>query len=228
MITLEYTKRDVKQDVAELRKNGSLPAVFYGKKQQSTPVSVIFSDFFKAWKHAGESEVISLKAKDNTDSLVNTLIHEVAVDPLSGKPIHVDFYVFEKGQKIEVDIPLEFIGVSPAIKDLGGNLLKVLHEIKVLASPENLPHSIAVDISVLTTFEDRIFAKDIKMPTEVFLKEHEDEVVASVEAPRVEEVAEPEVTPDLSSIEVEKKGKKEEEGEVLVEAEAKTEKKEKK
>lgn len=226
MITLEYTKRDVKQKVAELRKSGLLPAVFYGKKQKSTPVSVSFSDFLKAWKQSGESGVISLTTKDATGSSVNTLIHDVAVDPLSGRPIHADFYVFEKGQKIEIDIPLEFIGVSPAIKDLGGNLLKVLHEIKVSASPENLPHSIAVDISTLATFEDHITAKDIKLPSGVELREHEDEVVASVEAPRVEEVAEPEVAPDLSAIEVEKKGKKEEEGEASAEEESKSLKKE--
>jgi len=212
MITLEYTKREAKEKPGELRKKGFIPAVFYGKKQKSTPVTVAFADFLKVWKHAGESEVVALTSKDKTGAPVNSLIHEVAVDALSGKPLHADFYVFEKGQKIEVDIPLEFVGVSPAVKDLSGNLLKVLHEIKVLASPENLPHFLEVDISTLATFEDHILAKDIKLPTGVELKEQEDAVVASVTPPKAEEVEEPTVAPDLSAIEVEKKGKQEEEG----------------
>lgn len=212
MITLEYTKRDAKQKAEELRKNGLLPAVFYGKKNESTPILVSFSDFLKVWKHAGESEVVMLKSKDSSQD-VSSLIHEVAVNSLSGNPIHADFYVFEKNKKIEVDIPLEFVGISPAIKDLGGNLVKVLHEIKVSASPEHLPHKLEVDISSLATFDDHLSAKDIKLPTGVDLAIPEDSVVASVTAPKAEEVEEPAVAPDLSSIEVEKKGKKEEESE---------------
>ena len=125
----------------------------------------------------------------------------------------MDFYVFEKGKKIEIDIPLDFIGVSPAVKDLGGNLVKVMHEIKVLASPENLPHDIKVDISSLVTFDDHISAKDLLMPVGIELAEHGDDVVISVTPSKAEEVDEPTVAPDLSAIEVVKKGKKDEEGE---------------
>ena len=213
MITLNYAKRDVSEDPSAFRKKGLLPAVFYGKKQSSIPIVVSVPDFIKVWKEAGESAVVSLMAKGSKNS-IETLIHDVEIDPLSDKPIHVDFYVFEKGKRVEIDVPLEFVGISPAVKDLGGSLLKVLHEIKVSASPENLPHSIVVDISALVTFEDHISAKDIKLPTGVELKENEDEIIASVETPRAEEVAEPEVIPDLSAIEVEKKGKKEEKEEL--------------
>jgi large subunit ribosomal protein L25 len=214
MITLEYKPREAKDGLDVLRAKGSMPAVFYGKKQKSTPVEIVFSDFVKAWKHAGESEVVALT---NGTTVVNSLIHDVSVDALSGLPLHADFYVFEKGQKIEVDIPLEFVGVSPAMKDLSGNLVKVMHEIKISASPEHLPHVIEVDISSLVTFEDHISAKDIKLPAGVELAVEPDEIVASVSAPKAEEVDEPTVAPDLSAIEVEKKGKKEEEGEAPTE-----------
>ncbi len=210
MITLNYKDRDTKEEVADLRKNGYIPAVFYGKKQKSTPVSISSSEFMKVWKQAGESGVVTLQG---ATSAVDTLIHEVSVHPLTGVPLHADFYAFEKGKKIEVDIPLDFIGVSPAVKDLGGNLVKVMHEIKVLASPENLPHDIKVDISTLVTFDDHISAKDLSMPTGVELAEGADDVVVSVAPPKAEEVDEPTVAPDLTAIEVEKKGKKEEEGE---------------
>lgn len=206
MITLNIEKRDKSVDLDKLRKEGKMPAVFYGKKTESTPISVSQKDFIKVWKEAGESGVVSLKG----DKAVDVLIHEVSMDPVKDVPLHVDFYVFEKGKKLEVDIPLEFIGVSPAVKDLGGNLVKVLHEIKISADPQNLPHSISVDISKLATFEDQILASDLVLPKGVDLAELPHEVVASVEEPRGEEPAES--TPvDLSAIEVEKKGKKEEE-----------------
>ena len=109
-----------------------------------------------------------------------------------------------------MDIPLEFVGISPAVKDLGGNLVKVLHELKISAEPQNLPHSISVDISKLATFDDQILASDIVLPAGVDLVELPTEVVASVSEPKAEEPVES-APVDLSSVEVEKKGKKEEE-----------------
>lgn len=206
MITLNIEKRDKSEDLAKLRKEGKMPAVFYGKKTESTPISVVQKDFIKVWKTAGESDVVTLKGDKNVD----VLIHDVDFDPVTDTPLHVDFYVFEKGKKLEVDIPLEFVGISPAVKDLGGNLVKVLHELKISAEPQNLPHSISVDISKLATFDDQILASDIVLPAGVDLVELPTEVVASVSEPKAEEPVES-APVDLSSVEVEKKGKKEEE-----------------
>ena len=202
MLTLNYTKREGSDAL------GIIPAVFYGKKQVSTPISINLADFLKIWKQAGESSVISL---NGTEGNFDVLIHDMDKHPVTGVIRHVDFYVFEKGKKIEVSIPLEFIGVSPAVKELSMNLVKVLREIKVSASPENLPHSIDVDISSLTDVDSNISAKDILLPKGVTLEEDPDEIVVSVSGPKLEELDEPSVAPDLSSIEVAKKGKKEEE-----------------
>lgn len=209
MITLNIQTRDTSENLEGLRKNGKMPAVFYGKKTESTPITIVLKDFIKVWRQAGESEVVSLKG-DKTN--VDVLIHSVDFDPVSDEPIHADFYVFEKGKKLEVDIPLEFVGTAPAVKDLGGNLVKVLHEIKVSAEPQNLPKVINVDITSLSTFDSQILASDIVLPAGVTLVELPHEVVASVAEPKADEPEES--TPvDLSAIEVEKKGKKEEETE---------------
>ena len=205
---MEIKKRTKTENNEVLRKNGFLPAVIYGKKTPSTPVSVSAKDFLKIWKEAGESGVVSLKGGGAFD----VLIHEVALDPVSDLPIHVDFYAFEKGKKIEVAVPLEFVGVSPAVKDLGGSLVKVLHEIKISADPMHIPHSVSVDISALVDFTGQILASDLKLPFGVDLVEKPEEVVASVAEPKADEPIE--VAPvDLSAIEVEKKGKLEKEGE---------------
>lgn len=208
MTTLEAQVRDNSQNVEALRKAGKMPAVFYGKKTESTPITVERKDFIKVWNAVGESGVVTIKTpKGSVDALINA----VDVDPVSDIPRHADFYVFEKGKKIEVDVPLEFVGVSPAVKDLGGSLVKTLHEIKISADPQHIPHHVEVDISSLVDFQSQILAGDLVLPTGVVLVELPEEVVATAAAPKEDE---PEETApvDLSAIEVEKKGKKEEEG----------------
>ncbi len=208
MISLQVTNRPKGGSLEKIRNSGLMPAVFYGKKQESTPVSIPMVDFLKVWKQAGESSVVILKTDKGE---VEALIHDVDLDPVTETPRHADFYVFEKGHKITLDIPLEFVGVSPAVKDLGGILIKVLHEIKIEAMPKDLPKKIEVDISSLVNFESQILAGDIKLSEGVALVESPTEVVALVSMPK-EEKEEEAAPADLSAIEVEKKGKKEEEG----------------
>ncbi len=206
MITLKAEIRDASASLYALRKNGKIPAVYYGKKEVSTPISISAIDFLKAWKEAGESSVVCIETSEGS---IDSLIHEVDVDPVTGVPRHADFYVFEKGHKVEVELPIEFEGVSPAVKDLGGTLVKVLHELKIEALPKDLPHNLVVDIASLTSFESQILAKDIKLPTGVSLLVSSEEVVALVSAPREEKEEEVAAPIDLSAIEVEKKGKDE-------------------
>ena len=218
MLTLEAKNRNIKENLASLRKGGFVPAVFYGKKEESTPITISSVQFQKVLKEAGESTVITLKRSEGD---VEALIHDVDFDPVTGNPIHVDFYVFEKGQKLTLDVALEYIGVSAGVKDFGGLLVKVLHEIKIEAMPKDLPSQIEVDISPLTTIGSQILAKDLVLPAGVTLVENPDEVVALVSAPK-EEKEEDAAPIDLSAIEVEKKGKEKnaEEGEAT-EGEAK-------
>lgn len=205
MLTLKAEIRDTNIQADDVRKAGMIPAVFYGKKEASTPISISKIDFMKVWKEAGESTVVTLETPDGSKE---SLIHEVDIDPISGTPRHADFYVFEKGHKVEVELPIEFDGISPAVKDLGGTLVKVLHALKVEALPKDLPHNITIDISGLANFGDQILAQNISLPKGVELKANPEEVVATVSAPREEK--EEEAAPvDLSSIEVEKKGKEE-------------------
>ncbi len=203
MLTLEAKKREKGAVVPE----GQMVAVFYGKTTPSTPVTISLSDFKKVWEEAGESTVVTIASDEGNH---DALIHDVQFDVVTGEPVHVDFYVFEKGKKIEVEIPIEFTGKSAAVADLGGILVKVMHELPIEAAPKDLPHEIVVDISTLATFDDVIAAKDITLPDGVVLAVDGEEIIASVSEPKEEEEEETEEI-DLSSIEVEKKGKQEEE-----------------
>ena len=222
MFVIKAKKRGGDAKLGLLRKEGEIPAVFYGAGKKSTSISVPILDFKKIWREAGESSPVKISLDDKN---IDALIHEVQVHPVTDEPIHADFLVVDMNKKIKVKVPLEFTGVSNAVKNGLGNLVKVLYEVEVEALPKDLPHNLTVDISRLETVDSQIFVSDIELPAGVTVVTSGHEVVASI----VLQVEEKEEAPpvDLSAIEVEKKGKKEEEG-VAEEAPAATPAKEEK
>ena len=191
----------------ELQKEGFIPAVFYGAKTPSTPIFIPFIEFKKVFIQSGEMSTIALKTEAGVK---NVLVQDLQRDPVKNTIRHVDFYVVEKGQKVHVAIPLNFVGEAPATKT-GGVLIKVAYEIMVEGESQNLPHTIDVDVSTLVSSASVITAKDLSLPKGVELYHvNEDDVLASISAQSEENLDEV-VEVDLSAIEVEKKGKKEEE-----------------
>ncbi len=208
-VTLHVEKRDERgKQLAKLRDAGKLPAVVYGPKEEATPLTLDKKVFEKIFKTAGESTIITLEGVGESKEV---LVHDIAFDPEKGGFVHVDFYAIEKGKELTVDVPLEFVGEAPAAK-LGGSLTKVLHEVEVTCKPSALPQHITVDVSVLVDFETQIHVKDLVLPAGVKIENDPEDVIALVSAV-VEEVEAPAAVVDMDSIEVEQKGKKEEDEE---------------
>jgi len=204
---LTVEKRDITTKAAALRRKGILPAVIYGRAQESTPVALDRKNFEKIFREAGESAVITLKG---LDAPKEALIHEVTVHPVSGVTLHADFYIIQKGQTVTVAIPFEFEGVSPAVKDHGAILVKVMHELEIECEPKDLPQSIVVDISTLANIDDKITVGDLKLPATAKISAGLDEVVAMAAA--LQEETEESAPMDISQIETSvERGKKEEE-----------------
>lgn len=205
MITLEAKLRDVKVNPKHIRKAGNIPAVYYGPSTPSTTIAIDKIAFQKALREAGESTVITLAAPGGA---VSVLIHDIDLDPVIGEPIHVDFYVVAKDRKIQVAVPVEYIGVAP-VEKIGGIVAKVLHEVEVESLPDALPSHLTVDLSALTAMDSHVTIADLKLPAGVKALANPTDVIVGVASPSEEE--ETSVPMDLSQIEVEKKGKKEEE-----------------
>lgn len=207
---LTITKRDGTIKPNTLRNKGLLPAVVYGRSEESTPITVERKAFEKLFHSAGESTVITLSGVGEDK---DALIHEVVVDPVTGAAVHADFYAIEKGQTVTVAIPFEFDGESPAVKEKGGILVKVMHELEITCQPKDLPHAFHIDISKLENIDDKITVADIKIPANAEITAGLEEVIAMITEAKeepVEEVA----TPDISAIEIsEERGKKEDEAE---------------
>ena len=212
MTQLRVEKREeVGKKAKKLRREGILPAVLYGPKVKNLNLKVSLREFERAYREAGEGSLISLEVEGEKEKF-SVLIHEVQLDPLTDKPIHIDFYQPLVGEEIETTVPLVFEGVAPAVKNLGGTLIKSFSEIEVKAKPRDIPREIKVDVSKLETFEDVIKISDLLVTKEVKVLREGDEIVAQVLPP--EEVEEEEV-----------KEKKEEVPEVTEEKEGKIDEK---
>ncbi|HCC05173.1 TPA: 50S ribosomal protein L25 [Patescibacteria group bacterium] len=204
-VTVEKRTQGGSKACRAFRAQGKMPAVVYGPNNEAETILLNTKEFEKIWSEAGESTVLTLSGLDKK---VSVLIQDVAHDPLYGTPTHADFYAIQADTVVDVEVPLEFVGVSPAEKGLGGTLIKVMFTLPIKALPKDLPSEVLVDISSLVTFEDQLQVKDIKLPQGVVADAEPEEVVALVQAPREEE--ESEVSGDVASVEVEKKGKEEE------------------
>jgi len=185
-IRLTTQKREtIGKKVKRYRKDGMVPAVLYGgKSKNATPLLVSGKEFGAVYKKAGESSLVELELSEK--DIRHVLVHEVSRHPVTETFLHVDFYEVRMDEKIKTKIPLLFTGESAAVKNDGGLLVKVLHEIEIECLPADLPHDLTVDISVLAKFHDSIRVKDLKLPKGVEALAPAEETIALVNEPRSE------------------------------------------
>lgn len=184
-ISLKASKRDVVgKKVKRSRKEGIVPAVLYGQGEASQNIFIDYLELSRVYAKAGENAVIELEIEGKT---VPALIHDIQNDPMSGKFSHIDFLQVNMKEEVEANIPLEFVGESPAVKANGGVLIKNLDEVEVKCLPADLPSKFEIDISAIVDFEDHIKIGDIKAPEGVEIMGDKETVIALVERPRTEE-----------------------------------------
>ena len=194
MIKINAEKREsLGKKVKALREAGIIPAVLYGPKTENQNIQLNFKEFEKILKEAGESTLIALMIEEKEYPV---LIHETKKDPLTGSLIHVDFYQPILTEETEVEVAIVFEGEPMAVKELGGTLVKEIQEIAVKALPQDLPHEIRVDVSILETFDDEIKVKDLRVSEKVTIQRDPEDVVALVTpATKVEEELEKPIAP---------------------------------
>jgi large subunit ribosomal protein L25 len=212
-IELKAQKRDVMgRKVKALRASGILPGVLYGKGQETVSLQVPMKDFEKVLKVAGESTLVYLSVDGGAG--VPTIIHDVSREAIRGGFLHADFHKVSLTEKIKANVPVVFVGESPAVKDLKGIFVRNVNELEVEAFPQDLPHEISIDISTLVAFGDQVQVKDVDLGDKIKVIAEPEEIIATVQEPISEEelqaqLAEP--TTDVSAVEEIEKEKKEEE-----------------
>lgn len=174
-----------------LRRAGIVPGVVYGKGEASTNVQVDSRTFETLYRAAGRTSVVRFHLPGSSRA-TSGFIKSVQRHPLSGAALHVDYLLVNLKVEMEVDVPLAFTGEAPAVELTGGTLLHNVSSVRVKALPTDIPHEIAVDVTVLATLEDAIHVRDLAVDYDkIHVLTDADTLVATVVPPRVEAEEEP-------------------------------------
>jgi large subunit ribosomal protein L25 len=181
-LTLKAESRNdsvTKSDLKKMREQGKVPAVVYGKKVASTPISVDEKQLMALLKHNPHA-IVEMDIPNKGKHPV--MINGIQRDSIQRSLLHIDFHQINMNEPIRTTIGLEFTGESPAQRE-GGVLTAVLHEVEVRCLPQDLPTSIAVDISGLE-LGGSFLARDLQLPPEIELKTDDNAVLATILVPQ--------------------------------------------
>jgi large subunit ribosomal protein L25 len=184
--TLAAEHRDVTgKKVALLRHAGRLPAVVYGHGIDSDNISIDAHEFEQLRRHTGPNALVDLSVDGKQGRPV--LVSAVQVHPVNRRTLHVDLFLVRMTEELTVDVPLVAIGESPAVASLGGTLLHPIESVRVRALPDKLPQVIEYPVESLVDFDTTLHVRDLVIPADVTLVTDGDDIIARVQAPRVEE-----------------------------------------
>ena len=191
---LRTTKRHTfgKSSARALRRQGLIPAVLYGPKRESVPLTISPLDLEKLYKASGTERVILNLIIDNGGGTLNVtaVVKEVQASPVTGQYLHLDFYEISLNEEIVVSVPVELTGKSKGV-ERGGFLQLVRRELQVSCLPTDMPDKIEVDVTGLD-IGDSIHIGDFDLENKVRLLADTGLTVATVVAPAVEEEGVPE------------------------------------
>lgn len=183
-ITIEVTKGKYASS-KEARRHGRIPLVYYSKDVAPTNFSVEYQEFRRAYKKAGRSAIITMIDEDKNE--YQALTHELQYHPVTDLIMHVDLMAIKKGQKIETEIPIVLVGEAPAVRELGGTLVRNKDVVWIKCLPKDLPHDIEIDISGLVDFNSSLTIGDLKVPEGITITDEKDLSIVSIATPRAEE-----------------------------------------
>ena len=184
-----------------IRAAGQVPAVLYGKDQDSIALTIDAQEAGHLFHSISvENTIVNVKIEDEAEEM-ETLVREIQMHPFRPDIVHVDFYRIQRGVVIEVDVPVKYVGAPEGVKH-GGILDVILHEIRVKCIPSKIPETIEVDVSGLEIGES-IHASEIETEEDVELLTDPIRTLCLVAVPKVEVVEEEEEEELEEGVEVE-------------------------
>jgi large subunit ribosomal protein L25 len=188
-LELEVSKRDITgKKVRFLRRQGIVPANIYGHGIDSTAINVDAKSLKHLLARVGSTDLISIKI-DDTKNPLRVLIRDIQRDPLNDDLLHVDFYHVRMDEKIKADVPLAFIGEAPVLKKVkNSSVLHLIDSLHIEALPDDLPHSLEVDVSSLEELDSAIHVKDIHLGDGITLLSDPEQMAVKVIEARKEEI----------------------------------------
>ena len=169
--------------VRALRRSGFVPANIYGNKLDSVAVQVPTEELKHLMKGHGRTEVIYVHLDGEERP---TFIKNVQQNPVTDEVLHIDFHQISLKDKVKLEVPIHFIGVSPAVDTYGAILTHDLNHVMVEALPTNIPSSIEADVTGLVEIGQSLHVSDLIAPEDSVIIHDPDIVVARVDLPAAE------------------------------------------
>lgn len=184
-VTLNAERRTVLgKQVRHLRREGILPANIFGNQQESIAVQVNAHEMERALKTHGATQLYKLViAPDGAEDTV--IVRHITRQPATNVIQHIDFFHVKMTERMRAKVPVRLTGEAPAVKLYDGVLIQSLDYAEVEALPADLPDALELDISDMEELNTSRHASALKIPNKVTLQTPEDEIVVSIQAPRV-------------------------------------------
>jgi large subunit ribosomal protein L25 len=186
-VEVEVLTRDTgaKRNARRLRRNGKIPGILYGPKVQ--PVALELDKKAFATRVAGLEGSHLVRMKSDSAALAGkvALVKEMQYHPVSGDVIHADFYEVDLSARIQVRVPLHFIGKAAGVVR-GGILQPVVREIEVECLPLDIPEFFDVEVGHLD-IGDAVHVEDLAMPEGVTAVIESNFTLVTVVPPTAEE-----------------------------------------
>ncbi len=211
----------------KIRRQNFIPGVVYGEGKEPTVIGVDRKIFEKITRgHRGENVIFHLNVCEGEKKLrdYSAITKEMQFHPVTDDVIHIDFQRISLTEKIQVEVAVLPKGEAMGVKQDGGTLDQHLWKLDVICLPTQIPQHIEVDINGLK-IDDKIFVKDLSLPTGVVTKHDPEDIVISVSPPMKEIKPEEAAAAAATEPEVikEKPKEKKEEGATAQPGAAKTE-----
>ena len=181
---LEVQSRDAfgKQSARALRREGGVPAVLYGRSQDTLPIQLNARIFRQFLRTHGENVIINMEVGGSTETVI---IKEIQRHPVEKQQLlHADFVRISLDEPITSAVPMILVGTPVGIQE-GGVLEAPLRQLTVHCLPIQLPTDITVDVSGLD-IGDSIHVGDLNLDDEVEVLDEAERIVAMVSQPRVQ------------------------------------------
>ena len=177
--------------VKNIRLMGKVPAVIYGGKLKSLPISLDKRETTNILNKVSGSTILTIDIEGEEHA---ALVREIQQDYIKGELLHVDFLAVSLKEKLRTNVSVSLVGVAPVLEEYSALIVSGLDQIEVECFPQDLPEVIEVDVSILEELGAAIYLKDIPAIENVeFLSDPEDLIaVASSIKEEVEEVIEEE------------------------------------
>ena len=182
---LEAQQRDTfgKQRARDLRKEGGVPAVLYGRAQDTLSIQLDARTFRQFLRTYGENVIINMEVSaGNTETVIIKEIQRHPVD--KQKLIHADFIRISLDEPVTSAVPVVLVGNPPGVQE-GGVLEFPLRQVTLHCLPRQMPNDITIDVSHLD-IGDAVHVSELTLDDEIDILDEPERIIATVSQPRIQ------------------------------------------